>query len=78
MKKQPPDPKKTNPLAAYARYSAFVMQMGIIIVAGAFAGHFTDTFLKISIPVFSLLFSIAAIALAIWLLIKETGKNQKS
>lgn len=58
-------------MANYARYSALAVQMGVLIAVGAFGGYLTDEWLNLGIPIFTILFSLMAVAGSIWLLIKE-------
>ena len=69
--------KNGNPLASYARYSAIVLQMGIIIAAGAFGGFKADQLLNIKFPVFTVFLSLLAVGGAIWLLVKEVNYKDK-
>ncbi|MFH1118772.1 MAG: AtpZ/AtpI family protein [Bacteroidota bacterium] len=64
-------------MAAYAKYSAMAIQMGVLIAAGAIGGYFIDGLLDIRIPVFTVLLSLAAVAGAIWLMIKELSNNKE-
>jgi len=77
MQKNKANKPGRNPLASYARYSALAFQMGIIIAAGAFGGYLIDGWLNISIPVFTILLSLGAVAGAIWLLINEITNLNK-
>ncbi len=62
-------------MASYARYSAMAIQMGVLIAAGAYGGYLIDHYLQIRIPVFTILLSLAAVAGAIWLMIKEISNT---
>lgn len=64
-------------MAAYARYSAMVMQMGLLIAAGAFGGYQLDKLFRPGFPVFALVLSLVAVAGAIWLLIREITDNKE-
>lgn len=77
MQKSKANKPTRNPLASYARYSALAIQMGVLITAGAFGGYLIDGWLNIRIPVFTILFSLAAVAGAIWLMIKEISNLNK-
>jgi hypothetical protein len=51
------------------------MQMGIIVLAGAFGGIKLDKLLELKIPVFTLLLSILGVVLAIYIAIKDFLKK---
>lgn len=65
---------KTN-LKSFAKYSNLSMQMGIIVLAGAFGGIKLDKWLDFKFPVFSLILSILGVALAIYIAIKDFLKK---
>ncbi len=53
--------QKENPLKFYAKYSSLAIQMGIIMVAGAFGGKELDKYTGWAFPVFTLLLTILAV-----------------
>lgn len=67
-----------NPLANYGKYSAMAFQMGLIIAAGAYGGTLLDDLVKIKFPVFTIILSLAAVAGAIWLMIKELSNTNNN
>ena len=69
----PTDPK--NDLNQYARYSGMAFQMMAIIAAGAFGGLKLDQWLKTK-PVFIVIFSIAAVFLAIYYVTRDLLKKK--
>jgi F0F1-type ATP synthase assembly protein I len=71
--KLPDDPNKG--LNQYARYSGMAFQMMVIIVAGAFGGLKLDQWLKTK-PVFTVIFSIAAVFLAIYYVTRDLLKKK--
>lgn len=50
----------------FAKYSSIALQMAIIITIGVFGGRYLDVLFKIKFPIFTLLFSLISIALAIY------------
>jgi F0F1-type ATP synthase assembly protein I len=51
------------------------MQMLVIILIGVFGGYKLDELLKISFPVFIILFSLISVSLAIYIAIKDFIKK---
>ncbi len=68
-------PKK-NPLKSYARYSAIAFQMLFIILAGVFGGIKLDEYLELKFPVFTLVFTVLAVVLAIYYTIKDASRKK--
>jgi F0F1-type ATP synthase assembly protein I len=71
--KLPDDPNKG--LNQYARYSGMAFQMMVIIVAGAFGGLKLDQWLNTK-PVFTVIFSISAVFLAIYYVTRDLLKKK--
>jgi len=69
-------PNDEDPLKPYARYSGMAIQMIIIIAAGSFGGYKIDQWLNLSLPVFTIILSLAAVFLAIWLFIKQFNSKE--
>jgi len=74
--------KKKKSLDNYARYSSIAFQMLVIILIGVFGGIKLDEWLKLTIPVFTIVFSILAVSLSIYtvtrdLLKTRNGENKK-
>jgi len=63
--------KSPKQLKNYARYSSLAIEMGLIIFAGAFGGMKLDKKLGLSFPVFTLLLTIIALIMAIYIAIKD-------
>ena len=51
------------------------MQMGLVIGIGVFGGFKLDKLLSLKFPIFTLFFSLASVALAIYLAIKDFIKK---
>lgn len=73
-----PDPKtnpKSSPIHQYAVYSNLAFEMGAVIALGVFGGIKLDNVLNIS-PLFTILCSLASIAIAMFLVIRSLTKTQ--
>jgi len=72
-------PQKTPPrsqLPNYARYSGIAVQMGVVIFAGVWGGHQLDKQLHCAYPLFTLLFSLVSVPLAIYFAVKDFIKKK--
>lgn len=74
MKKQN---QKKKSLENYAKYSSIALQMLAIILLGVFGGIKIDEWLGLEFPVFTLIFSLLSVILAIYYVIKDLLKNNK-
>jgi len=63
--------KSKKPLHSYVKYSNLAFQILGIFLIGVFGGYKLDTFLNFKLPVFTILFSLIAIALVIYISIKD-------
>jgi F0F1-type ATP synthase assembly protein I len=66
--------KKKKSLDSYARYSSIAFQMLIIILIGVFGGIKLDGWLKLTVPVFTIILSILSVILAIYTVTKDLIK----
>jgi len=66
------NPKRS--LNDYAKYSSIAFQMVAIILLGTYLGVMIDDWLNINKPVFTLLFSVISVVLAIYYVIKDLIK----
>jgi len=69
-----------NPLRGYVYYSNLAIEMGVIITAGVLGGVKLDKYWNTS-PIFTLVCSLAAIAIAMYLILKDflfSNKNKKN
>ena len=66
--------KEQKKLNAYAKYSSISIQMGLIIVIGTFGGKKIDIFFNLDFPIFTLILSISAVIIAVYLAIKDIIK----
>ena len=67
---------KKNPLKSYARHSAIAFQMLIIILLGVYGGIKLDEHLELKFPVFTLIFTVLAVILAIYYTIKDALRKK--
>ena len=72
MKNQKPRKKELN---NYAKYSSLGFQMVAIILIGVFGGLKLDKYLAWKIPIFTVVFSLLSVALAIYYAIKDFLKK---
>ena len=63
--------KSQKQLKNYARYSSLALEMGVIIAAGAFGGLKLDQKFDLSFPFFTLILTILALIMAIYVAIKD-------
>lgn len=69
--------KKDNPLTHYAYYSNMALEMGVIIAIGVFGGVKLDKWLHTS-PLFTLVCTLAAIAISLYVILKDLTPNKKN
>ncbi len=67
--------KTKKNLNAYVKYSSLAIQMGLIIGLGMFGGFQLDKFIRWQFPIFTLLLSLGAVAMAIYIAIKDFLKK---
>ncbi|GAB4321010.1 MAG: hypothetical protein Kow00127_13340 [Bacteroidales bacterium] len=63
-------------LNSYARYSSIALQMMVIIVAGTWGGVKLDEWIKTGFPLFTVILSLASVALAIYSVTRDLMQNQ--
>ena len=69
---------KNDPIRGYVYYSNLAIEMGVIITAGVFGGVKLDKCCHTS-PLFTLICSLGAIAISMYLLLKDfLPSNKKS
>jgi len=66
--------KEKKSLDNYTRYSSIAFQMLIIILIGVFGGIKLDEWLKLTVPVFTIILSILSVILAIYTVTKDLLK----
>ncbi len=67
--------RKNSSLNSYAKYSSLSIQMVIIVLAGAYGGVKLDKWIQWKFPLFTLLFSILGVAIAIYIAVKDFLKK---
>ena len=70
---EPEPSQKESPIHQYAVYSNLAFEMGAVIALGVFGGVKLDNLLNIS-PLFTILCSLASIAIAMYLIIRSLTK----
>ena len=61
----------------FIKYSNMAIQMGLSIGLGAWAGHKLDVYYKNSRPILTAILSLAGIAAALYLVLKDFIKPKK-
>jgi len=74
---EPTSQKKKSPIHQYAMYTNLAFEMGAVIAFGVFGGIKLDKTLGTS-PLFTILCSLAGIALSLYLIIKSSLKPKKN
>lgn len=70
--------KRKKKIDVYAKYSGIVFQMGIIIAGGAYGGVLLDRKSSREFPLYTVVFSLLAVFIAIYLVIKQViNDNEK-
>jgi hypothetical protein len=68
--------KKYSPLPDYAKYTTIGITMAVIIGGGVFAGWGMDKWIITGFPLFTVLFSLGSVALAIYMVIRDLIKKK--
>lgn len=74
---EPTNKKKDSPIHQYAVYTNLAFEMGAVIALGVFGGIKLDKLLNTS-PLFTIICSMAGIALSLYLIIRSSLKEQKN
>ncbi|MFP4662974.1 MAG: AtpZ/AtpI family protein [Bacteroidales bacterium] len=69
--------KKTDPVKSYARFSGIVFEMLAIIGGGAWAGVKLDESRDGDFPLFTIILSLLAVAIALYVVIKQVINMNK-
>jgi hypothetical protein len=67
--------QEKNPFHSYAKYSTMAFQMGIILFGSAYGGVKLDEYLVNKFPLFTLIFTLSGLALAMYLILKDLTKK---
>ncbi|MEX0290441.1 MAG: AtpZ/AtpI family protein [Flavobacteriaceae bacterium] len=71
-------PRKSSSVNSYARYSGIAIQMLAIIGLGSYGGVKLDELYPNKYHVYTLVCSLASIAIAMYLVIKQVNNNSKN
>lgn len=63
-------------LSEYARYSAMGFQMAVVIFVCTWAGTKLDDLLGLTVPVFTLVFSLLSVVLVMWYFVRSFLKKK--
>lgn len=63
--------QQPKPLKAYAKYSALGVQMAVIIGGGCYGGYKLDEYYQNTTPIFTIILSLASIAIAMYIVLKD-------
>lgn len=74
MLKIPSNPKQQ--LNNYGKYSGMAVQMVVIIMGGVFGGYYLDNYLQFKFPLFTVVFSLLSVVLAIYFVVKDLLKKK--
>lgn len=66
--------KEKRMLSDYARYSNLAFKMIAVVLTAFFIGWQVDKWIHVGFPLFTLLFSVGALIMIIFLLIKDLSK----
>lgn len=69
--------KKKKSLASYTRFTSIAFEMLVIILIGVFGGLKLDEWLKLTVPVFTIILSILAVILSIYTVTRDLLKSNK-
>lgn len=72
-----PEKPSQKPLNAYTKYSSLGIQMAVIIGVGSYGGYKLDKYFQNKTPVFTIILSLASIALAMYVVLKDLIKPNK-
>jgi F0F1-type ATP synthase assembly protein I len=68
--------KTSSSLSTYVKYSSLSAQMILIVLAGCYGGILIDKWIDWNFPAFTLFLSIAGVALAMYIAIKDFLKKK--
>jgi len=78
MKKDKKSSKKSKPLNNYVKFSGMAIQMGVTIALGAWGGSKLDEIVNPDSKIFTILFSLLSIGIAMYLVIRDVINMQKN
>ena len=77
MKKNKKSSKKSKPLNSYVKFSGMAIQMGVTIALGAWCGSKLDDKFETSSRPYTIILSLLAISISLYLVIREVINMQK-
>ena len=77
MTKDKKSSKKPKPLNNYVKFSGMAVQMGLTIALGAWGRSKLDQKLNTSVPIFTIILSLLAIGISLYLVIRDVINMQK-
>jgi membrane protein DedA with SNARE-associated domain len=77
MTKEKKPTSKSKPLNNYVKFSGMAIQMGLTIAIGAWGGSKLDEKFNTKAQLFTIIFSLLAIAISLYIVIREVIKMQK-
>jgi len=69
--------KKKKQLKPYIIYSSISIQMAVIIIAGVFFGDYLDNKNQLNIPIYTIIFSLLSVFLALYYVLKKITNYDK-
>lgn len=69
-----PSQRLNKQLSGYAKYSTIAFKMIAIVVLGTYGGVKLDDALALDFPIFTLVCALAAVALAMYVIIRDVSK----
>ncbi len=72
-----PSHNRKNKLNSYAKYTTIAIQMAVIITLGVLGGYKLDIFFNLKLPVFTLIFSVISVGIAVYLAIRDIIRYNK-
>lgn len=70
-------PQKNRPGNDYVRYSSMAFEMIVMVLIAVFGGRALDNYLELNFKLFTLVFSVLAIALVIYKFIRLVSNDKK-
>ena len=71
---EPPPRRRSEPVSLL-KYTDIAFRMGVTIALGAWFGKWLDGKMGMTKPVFLLVFSLAAVGLAIYMVVRDVSKK---
>lgn len=72
-----PSSRKKKPYNLLWRYTGLAFQMLAAIGVSLWLGHLLDDWIGMRFPLFMIIFSLLALALLLWQIVKDTSKHDR-